>query len=58
MLPTDPRTLDLLDRLTALRADAAVSIRDARLAIEATDAVLRSSRAALARRPLPPVTVA
>lgn len=49
---TDPQTLALLDRLAALAAETSVTIMRARLAIAATDQVLRSARHSLA---FPPV---
>ena len=53
MAPTDPRTRDLIERLTALRLDAGEALLRTRLAIEATDRVIRQTRAVLA---LPAVT--
>ena len=53
MVPNDPRTCALIDRLTAMRMDTRQAILQTRLAIEATDRVLRQTRAVLA---LPAVT--
>ena len=53
MTPTDPRTRHLIERLTALRLDAREAVLRTRLAIEATDRVLRQTRAVLG---LPTIT--
>ena len=53
MTPTDPRTRDLIERLTVLQMDAREAVLRTRLAIEATDRVIRQTRAVLA---LPAVT--
>jgi hypothetical protein len=53
MAPTDPRTRDLVERLTALRMDAQQALLQTRLAIAATDQILRQTRAVLA---LPTIT--
>jgi hypothetical protein len=46
----DPRTRALIDRLTALRATTRQAILKTRLAIEASDKLLRASHALLADR--------
>jgi hypothetical protein len=50
----DPLTLNLIDRLMALRIEARQILLETRLAIEAGNRILRESRALLADRPYSP----
>jgi hypothetical protein len=48
--PADPRTLDLIERLAAIRMGTRQALLVTRLAIEATEATLRASQTLLADR--------